>query len=150
MSAQVAWSCVGCGVRLETEPVASIPACPRCGATNPWAPSGEVLAGKGPDRCAVCGRNELYREKVVNRAVGLGIVILAVVLAPFTYYISLAVAALLDALLYRILHERGVCYLCRAEYRDFPGIPSLEKFDLHVAQVMTRYKWPPQEAEKHA
>lgn len=150
MNACVAWNCVGCGVRLETEPVAAIPPCPRCGATNPWAPSEAVLAGQGPDRCAVCGRNELYREKVVNRALGLAVVIVAAALAPFTYYVSLGVAALIDALLYWRLRERGVCYLCRAEYDRFAGIPALGKFDLHVAQVMTRYKWPPETAARNA
>lgn len=150
MSATIAWNCVGCGVRLETDPVPSIPPCPKCGATNPWTPSEAVLAGAGPDRCAVCGRAELYREKVVNRALGLGVVAAAAVLAPFTYYISLGVAALLDAFLYWRLRERAVCYLCRADYDRFTGIASLGKFDLHVAQVMTRYTWPPEAARKDA
>lgn len=118
--------------------------------TNPWTPSEAVLAGQGPDRCAVCGRSDLYREKVVHRLLGLGVVVVAAALAPFTYYVSLAVAALIDTLLYWRLRERAVCYLCRAEYDRFDGIGRLDKFDLHVAQVMTRYKWPPEIARKDA
>lgn len=150
MSARVRWGCIGCGARLETEPVATVPPCPRCGAASPWEPSAEVLAGRGPDRCAVCGRSELFREKVIPRALGLGVVVVAAVLAPFTFYISLAVAALIDAVLYAVLPERAVCYRCRADHLGFAGTASLGKFDLHVAQVMTRYPWPPKPAERHA
>lgn len=150
MSARIRWSCVGCGVPLEAEATEAASPCPRCAAANPWEPSEEVRSGGRLDQCAVCGRKEIYREKSVNRALGLGVVIVAAALAPLTFYISLGVAAVIDALLYAFLPERGVCYLCRAEYRGFRGIPELEKFDLHVAQVMTRHTWPPGAVEKKA
>ena len=53
-----------------------------------------------------------------DRLLGLAVVVVAGVLVPFTYGITLPVVFPdRDLILYRRVAEMGVCYLCRVEYR---------------------------------
>ena len=49
----------------------------------------------GVTGCLSCGHAELYTVKRFPKPLGIGIVVVAAVLAPFTSYISLAAAAVL-------------------------------------------------------
>jgi hypothetical protein len=103
--------------------------------------SGEVrelhLEGRseagGLQTCLVCGHPELHTAKDFPRALGIGIVVVAAVLAPFTYYISLGVAALLDLAIYHMAPEVVTCYVCNSEHRAFPDTPRHPRFDLQIA-----------------
>jgi hypothetical protein len=81
-----------------------------------------------------CGHPELYTQKDFPRSVGIAIVVVAAVLAPFTYYISLAAAALLDAVLYWMAPEVVVCYVCKAEHRGFSKKPRHPHFDREIEE----------------
>ncbi len=70
-------------------------------------------------RCMVCNNKELYSQKDFNRKLGCAIMTVAILLAVPTYYISLVVGAIVDALLYWRLPWVLVCYRCRAIYRGF-------------------------------
>ena len=50
-------------------------------------------------------------------------------LAPFTSYASLGVAALVDLVLYKSLPDSVVCYACGAEHRGFRPEPRHPRFD---------------------
>ena len=91
-----------------------------------------VLANGGLDGCVSCGHRELFRQKDFPRALGITIVVVAAVLAPFTWYISLGVAAMLDALLYRWAPDVVVCYVCAAQHRGFPAQPKHPHFDREI------------------
>jgi hypothetical protein len=93
-----------------------------------WLPDGG-LAG-----CLACGHPELYTQRAFPRALGLGIVVLAAVLAPFTHYLSLVAAAALDALLYHFAPAFVTCYACGARHRGFPSEPRHPRYDLTIAE----------------
>jgi hypothetical protein len=87
------------------------------------------------DRCPACSGEQLYVQRDFNQRMGLFIVVIGAVLAPFTpYYSSLFVAALVDAALYAVLPEITICYRCLAHFRGFRRNPRHEAFDLHTAE----------------
>ena len=90
--------------------------------------------GGGLSACLVCGHPELYTQKDFPRKVGIGIVVVAAVLAPFTWYASLAVAAILDWLLFRFAPNVVVCYVCSAKHRGFLPSPEHPSFDREIEE----------------
>ncbi len=130
----VAFPCQRCQAPLERPfPADAAPAaCERCGAAIAWregALRDGLLAG-----CPACGSTMLYRQKDFRQAIGCLVVLVAAALAPFTYYVSLGVAALVDLFLYRLAGEVIICYRipCRAHLRGLPAAPAVGAFDLSI------------------
>jgi hypothetical protein len=95
----------------------------------------EGLTGEGGlTACLACGHPELYTQKDFPRGLGIALVVVAAVLAPFTYYVSLAVAALVDAVLYVVSREVVLCYVCHAEHRGFHSRPVHPRFDREIEE----------------
>jgi hypothetical protein len=92
------------------------------------------LAGGGLTRCLLCGHPELYSLKDFPRWLGLTIVGVAALLAPFTWYLSLVAAAALDWLLYQRCSEALTCYVCGAAHRGFAAQPRHPRFDREIAE----------------
>lgn len=88
----------------------------------------------GLEGCLACGHPELYSQRDFPRKVGIGVVVVAAVLAPVTHYASLLAAAAADALLYRFARTVVVCYVCRAQHRGFAREPRHPRFDLGIAE----------------
>jgi hypothetical protein len=84
--------------------------------------------------CLACGHPELYTARDFPRALGLGIVAAAAVLAPFTWYLSLVAAAAVDAVLYRTAPSVVSCYACSARHRGFAPVPRHPRYDLAIAE----------------
>ncbi len=84
--------------------------------------------------CVACGHPELYTQKDFPRALGIAIVVIAAIAAPFTHYVSLAVAAAIDFLLHRFAPEVTRCYACEAEHRGFASEPRHPRFDIEIAE----------------
>ena len=84
--------------------------------------------------CLACGHPELYTQRDFPRRLGIGIVVLAAVLAPFTWYASLLAAAGVDAVLYWSAASMVVCYVCGARHRGFAAEPRHPRYDLGVAE----------------
>jgi hypothetical protein len=119
-------------------------------ADSPWAlrpyyrnPDGEGEFQLRLDRrtpeggitgCLSCGLEELFTTKRFNRTLGIGIVVVAAVLALPTMYISLAVAALLDLVIYHTAPEEVQCYSCGAVHRGFLKTPRHPRFDRTIAE----------------
>lgn len=93
-----------------------------------------LTEGGGLVGCLACGHPELYTRRDFPRALGLALVILAAVLAPFTLYFSLVVAAALDALLFWMAPSLVVCYACEARHRGFAREPRHPRYDLSIAE----------------
>ncbi len=109
------------------------PTCGRCSKPGQFK-SERLTTEGGLVGCLACGHEELYRKKVFPPALGLAIVVVAAVLAPFTMYISLAVAAILDIVLFMFMPEAVVCYVCNAHHRDFNSEPKHPKFDREIEE----------------
>ena len=84
--------------------------------------------------CLACGHEELYTQRDFPRGLGITIVVVAAVLAPFTKYVSLFVAAVLDAVLYRLAPKMVVCYVCHAFHRGFSETPRHPSFDREIEE----------------
>jgi hypothetical protein len=87
---------------------------------------------QGVSKCAICGCRDLFIQKDFNRKVGVIIVVIGAILAPFTKLISLFVCALIDLILYRVLPMITVCYRCHAIYRGFANNSNHEGFNLGI------------------
>lgn len=87
--------------------------------------------------CLACGQPELYTRKRFPRAAGIVIVVAAAIFAPFTHYLSLVVAAVLDWLLFQFSPEEMVCYACEAEHFGFPDEPRHPHFDRTIAERLS-------------
>ena len=127
-----------CGSRARTRAIApsalppAVP-CAACGAQR--ALSAERLAANGGlEGCLACGHRELFTRKSFPRALGVSIVVAAALLAPWTHYLSLVVAAAIDAVLYRCTKDVVVCYVCGAEHRGFAPDPRHPRFDREIAE----------------
>lgn len=128
----------GCPDAAEVEVECSSPrempvttACPVCRAEKRLRRE-RIAENGGLLGCLACGHPELHTRKPFPVAIGLAVVVLAAVLAPFTRYLSLLVAAAIDLLLYRWLPDVVVCYVCHAEHRGFPPEPRHPRFDREI------------------
>ena len=83
-------------------------------------------------KCGICGCRDLYIQKDFNRKVGVAIVAIGAILAPFTKMISLFVCALIDLILYKALPLITICYNCGSIYRDFSPNPDHQPFNLGI------------------
>ena len=91
-----------------------------------------LLPSGGLTGCLACGHPELYTRKDFPRLVGFSVVIVAALLAPFTYYASLAVACLIDFILYRFSGDVVECYVCISQHRHFASEPRHPSFDREI------------------
>lgn len=82
------------------------------------------------DQCPACGSSHLYRQRDFNRLIGIGLVVVGVALAYWTYGMSLLAVAVLDWMLYRLVGEVGCCYRCHAQIRGTSLVDELESFNL--------------------
>jgi len=90
------------------------------------------LDGGGLRACLACGHEELYTQKDFPRGPGIAVVVVAAVLAPFTNYLSLVAAAVVDGLLHRFAPDVVVCYVCQSRHRGFAQEPRHPRFDREI------------------
>jgi len=125
--------------------------CPACQVPIKTYVSEENQKGLKLDHCLVCDCDKLFQQKTFNRNLGLAIVIVGVILSPYTIGISLIVVALLDFLLYHYLPQMGICYSCDAEFRGFKIDPKFKLYNhLKAAHVKKQDTYPgAEEAAEH-
>ena len=135
MSPRLEFSCPHCRAKIRTEVDALAldgrVACPECSESRALRLDLRDAKG-GLLGCVACGHSELFTQKDFPRAAGIAVVVAAAVLAPFTYYASLGVAAAVDALLYCVAPNVVVCYACRASHRGFTVEPRHPGFDREI------------------
>ncbi|MBL8840880.1 MAG: hypothetical protein JNL90_05040 [Planctomycetes bacterium] len=153
MAATVSFPCPDCQAPLERPlPDAAPTPCARCGkaialhADALEAESGASSSASGGASgtaatstlrvvaCPACGEKLLYKQKDFRQAIGCLVVLVAAALAPFTYYASLGVAALIDLVLYRLSGEVVICYRipCKAHVRGVAPGSKVGAFDLSI------------------
>jgi hypothetical protein len=131
-SPQIAFRCPACSGEAECG-LSGLGRC-ACGATPSLTLSPSLRDEQIVDVCPACAGSQLYVQRDFNQKAGLGVVVVGAVLAPFTHYASLVVAALVDSALYLMLAEIAICYRCQAHFRGFKRNPKHEPFDLHLAE----------------
>ena len=93
--------------------------------------------GGGLSGCLHCGHPELFERKRFPRRLGIAIVVLAAIAAPFTMYVSLAIAAVLDFVIYHSAPDEVVCYVCGAVHRGFRRDPRHPRYDRTIAERLS-------------
>ncbi len=111
--------------------------CPHC-RLDLHGSAGGIHLDRPVSRCLVCGNEELYIQKDFNRELGLMIVLSSALLVFLVMLVihhllgilCLLAVALVDWVVYRLLANVTVCYLCQSIYRGFPQNPDHTGFYL--------------------
>ncbi len=133
----VVFGCRECGKGVEVTPGEQAQ-CPVCLTHNDLPASDGTL-----NACLACSCDEIYRHRDFNQKLGLALIgIGAIAWFVWTTFWPLAIAAVLDVVLYFTLPDVGICYRCKAHHRGFSAITSLPGFDLerheHYKHVRAR------------
>ena len=134
------YACPSCEKQLETD--VRPPATLRCECTWTREVAAENFDGDTPTCCAVCGCDDLWRQKDFPQWLGLLMVGLGILLStiawsqhrPLTALGVLMFFALVDLVLYAIMGDMLVCYRCRARHRRTGIRDDHPNFDLEVAE----------------
>jgi hypothetical protein len=116
--------------------------CLECGHVDAPDPSEALLSGGPIERCPQCGNPQLYTRKDFPQQLGCAAVSATILLSSVGYALwdvpaavaVLALASVLDFVLYHRLGEVTVCYRCHAELRGFAPNPGHGPFDMHRAE----------------
>jgi hypothetical protein len=95
-----------------------------------------------PQKCLICGCDDLWRQKDFPQKLGLAFVALGAILStlatayyyPTTALIVLLAFALGDLVLYVVMPDVLVCYRCQARHRRTGGGESVPRFNLETAE----------------
>ena len=117
--------------------------CGRCGKEVRLHISDEVRRDSSVDRCPVCSGADFYIRKDFDPKIGLTVVIIGALISAVFYwfeqdliaYSILAVAVLIDLVVYGRLKDVTVCYRCHTEFRGNYK-RTAQAFDLHTADVL--------------
>ena len=135
----ISWDCVECK-RYVQVPAADQQEllCPHCRKT-----AGQTkLLSEVFQSCPLCHCRQFYREKNFPQRLGCLIMLIGIILVPFTYGLSLPIFALIDWLIFRRIPNMAVCYRCGAEFHGFE-IPVTFKSFLHpIGMKYDKYRNP--------
>lgn len=102
--------------------------CPHCDA-SPRNHGPRPVEGRPVRRCWICGADEFYIQKDFNRELGLLIVLLSggliflIMLITQNHRLGIGLligVAVIDWIIYRLIDNVTVCYLCHSLYRGLP------------------------------
>ena len=110
--------------------------CPLCNSA--WGRTEEL--DKIFEICPACQCSQFYISKDFNQALGCLIMLLGIVLVPWTYGVSLPIFALIDWLLFKRVKSMVVCYRCASEFHDFPIPKNLKPFMHHIGLKYDKYR----------
>ena len=146
---ELSFACPGCGSPVEGRLDAQTASmtCGTCGRETELPERAALLSASPLAPCTVCGSEDLYHQRDFNRKIGLLIVAIGCVLGPFTMWISVVVAILIDAALYLMIPTMTICYACNAQYRGHPKDRKAPEFDIAIHDAYKFGKrFPPRRA----
>lgn len=97
------------------------------------------------ETCLYCKCTDLYQHKDFNKKVGIGLFVVGAIFAPWTYYLSLIGALLVDAALFPFFPWMQVCYQCHSEFRGWSKNEKLDRFNHETA---AHYEYSPKNKSK--
>lgn len=153
---QIRFNCPHCDLPLRLSRWKSFESlkCPRCQKIIETYVDEKAKKEHLLDHCLACDAGELFRQKLFNRNLGIGIVVVGVILSVFLLFfpaespwfnptVPLIVVALIDVLLYRFLPSMIVCYVCDAEHRGFKVTQDFQLYDhLKAAKAKKEATYP--------
>jgi uncharacterized protein (DUF983 family) len=142
---QVVAKCPKCdaGLPVSPEQTPLTITCGRCGREIGLAFSDALRFDRVVDRCPLCQGADFYTRKDFDPKFGLMIVIIGASISGAFYwfgrdliaYSILAVAVVIDLIVYGRLEDVTVCYRCHSEFRGAYR-RTASAFDLHTADVL--------------
>ena len=124
MKQTIGYRCTQCGRTCEIDARQGDFSCPHCATRGGKIDHIETVF----DRCVICQCRQFYLVKDFNRALGCSILLVSIVLVPWTYGLSLPVLALIDWMLYKRVPTRVNCYKCDSAFRGFDYPKHLKSF----------------------
>lgn len=128
MSVHITCPECGSGINVYPSEAAKAAACDICKHVVP-VNFDTNHANSHLEDCPVCVRKDFYQQKDFNRMVGVALFVVAAVLVPWTYGLSLLVLYLLDVFLFRRLSMIAICYKCKTVFRQVKNIAQIRDFD---------------------
>lgn len=131
---ELVFACPSCGEAIDTpiDATTTSAICPHCEAETTLPEAAETVSSSPVAPCPVCGSEDLYSHRDFNRKAGITIVVIGSVLGPFTSWISVIIAVIIDFLLYLFCNQVAVCYACNAQFRGFTKDAKPGEFDIAV------------------
>lgn len=136
MTPSLARHCDQCKQYGEIEAHAGHFSCPNC--AHPWGKItnlDEIFS-----QCPICTGKQFYLSKDFNQLVGCAIMLVGIILVPFTYGLSLPVFALIDWLLHKKTKTIICCYRCGCEFRSFPNKRNFKPFIHQIGLKYDKYR----------
>jgi len=110
--------------------------CPHC--HKEW---GRVKNSKDIfDYCPMCPCRQFYISKNFNQFLGCLIMLMGIILVPFTYCLSLPVFALIDWIVYKRVKTIVNCYRCGCEFHDIDTGTRFKPFMHHIGLKYDKYR----------
>ena len=142
---QVVAKCPQCDAGLPVS-AAEAPAaikCGRCAREIALTFTENIRGDRSVDRCPVCQGSDFYLRKDFDPQLGLTVVVIGALVSGVFYWFGqdllaygiLAVAVLVDLIVYRRLKDVTVCYRCHSEFRGSYK-RTAPAFDLHIADEL--------------
>ena len=83
--------------------------------------------------CCACAHPELFTRRDLPQKVGVTVVVIAAILAPFTHYLSLVAAGIIDCVLFFLMPSVATCCVCLSEHRGYHSEPNHPRYDPEIA-----------------
>ena len=142
---QIVAKCPKCdaGLPVDASEASASIKCGGCGREISLSFSDALRQDTKVDGCPVCGGGDFYIRKDFDPKVGLTVVIIGAAVSVAFYwfgrdliaYSILALAVLVDLVVYGRLGDVTVCYRCHSEFRG-QYLRTAPHFDLHTADVL--------------
>ena len=131
----ISWDCPHCKKVALVQAKAGALVCPHCNENcGRLGPLGERVDNEEhfPEACPRCSCTQFYLVKDFNQALGCTMMLIAIVLVPKTYGLSLVGMWLIDLLLFKRIPSAALCYRCGAEFRGFKLPEHIKPFIHHI------------------
>ena len=112
--------------------------CAKCGDKKEIFVSEGLKKEKMLDVCPVCQKTDFYTQRDFPQAAGCLIVLVGACFVPWTYGLSLAVVAVIDFILFKILRDIAVCYHCLSRVRGTKPNPKHKPFDHNIFEFFIK------------
>lgn len=92
------------------------------------------------EHCPICRCRQFYLSKDFNQFLGCLILLIGIVLVPFTFGLSLPLFAFIDWLLHKRTKTIINCYRCGSEFRDLTTDKNFKPFLHHIGLKYDKYR----------
>ncbi len=112
--------------------------CKKCFHEKQIFVSNALRNNKILENCPLCEKQDFYTQRDFPQEMGCLIVLVGAIFVPWTYGLSLAVVAIVDFILFRILPNISVCYHCLSKIRGTQANTKHKPFDHNVFEFFLK------------